>query len=330
MKLNPKKLTPFMGGGYGTRKNSEDCWLGRRGEPKRKSAGVRKLIIAPRRKHSRKPDETYERIEEFCSGPYCELFARQPWPNWDRWGLEADKFNTGTIGRVTMGSKPKTSVATSGTGTAAAVPEHLEKLFEKLHPVKPRVIFAVDATASRQPTWDMAAKMTAEMFRAAAGSGGLELQLVYYRGERECVASRWMPDAASIIAAMGRVMCNAGLTQIGRVLAHVEKENQRQKVAAAIVISDSCEETPAGLYSAAAKLKDVPVFMFQEGRDEEVAGIYRKIASATGGASCRFDAGAAARLADLLKAVAAFAVGGRKALSDQKTEAARLLLTQIK
>lgn len=221
--------------------------------------------------------------------------------------------------------KPRSAVATSDASTTA-VPAHLEQLFEKLDPVRPRLIFAIDATASRQPAWDMATKLTSEMFRAAAGNGGLEMQLVFYRGERECVASRWMTG----VAAMSRVMCAGGLTQIRRVLAHVEKENQRQKIAAAVFIGDTCEETPAELYTAAAKLKDVPVFMFLEGHDEEAAAIYRKIASATGGAYSRFDAGAAARLAGLLKAVAAFASGGRKALADQKTEAARLLLTQLK
>ena len=99
-----------------------------------------------------------------------------------------------------------------------AVRPHLDELFEKLDPAKPaRLIFAIDATASRQPTWEMATKLTAEMFQAV---GGLELQLVYYRGEREFVASRWMSDATSLTAAMSCVRCDAGPTQIGRVLAH--------------------------------------------------------------------------------------------------------------
>ena len=109
-----------------------------------------------------------------------------------------------------------------------------------------------------------------------------------------------------------------------------QKEDQRQKIAAVILISDSCEEKPNDLYAAARKLNGVPVFMFQEGDNEEVAGIYAKIASITKGASCRFDAGAAARLADLLKAVVAFATGGRQALANQNTDAARLLLAKLK
>jgi hypothetical protein len=220
-----------------------------------------------------------------------------------------------------------TPAATKATGT---VPAHLEALLEKLDPTKVRLIFAVDATASRQPTWDMAAKLTAEMFRAAAaGSGGIELQLVFYRGERECVSSRWMPDAASISKAMSHVMCAAGTTQINRVLTHVAKEDARQKVAAAVLIGDACEETPSVLYAAARKLR-TPVFAFLEGNDESAAVAFTKIASLTGGAFGRFDAGAAARLGDFLRAVTAYAVGGRQALADQGTAAARLLLTQLK
>jgi hypothetical protein len=113
-------------------------------------------------------------------------------------------------------------------------------------------------------------------------------------------------------------------------LAHVEKQDQRNKVAGCILISDACEESPSELYVAARRLNGVPLFAFQEGSDEAVSNIYGRLASVTGGAACRFDAGSAARLADLLKAVVAFATGGRKALADQKTEAARLLLTQLK
>jgi hypothetical protein len=221
-------------------------------------------------------------------------------------------------------------VTTTGTG---AVPAHLEELSAKLDPVKPRLIFAVDATASRQPAWDLASSLTTEMLRVAAASGGIELQIVYYRGEKECVASRWMSDANALVTTMSRVQCAGGLTQIGKVLTHIENENQRQKIAAAVLISDTCEETPAALYEKARKLRDVPMFMFLEGSDDEAeaaAPIYSKIASITGGASCRFDAGAAARLKDLLAAVVAYASGGRKALADQNTQAARLLLTQLK
>lgn len=213
------------------------------------------------------------------------------------------------------------------SNTALSKPR-LDALFEQLEPVKARVIFAIDATASRQPTWDLAARLTAQMFRAATFDGGLDLQLVYFRAE-ECVASRWMSDAGALAAAMSGVICRSGLTQIGCVLDHAKKEDQRNKVAAVILISDSNEENPMELFDRARKL-GVPVFMFQEGADQHVEKVYRKIAEITGGASCAFDASAAARLSDLLRAVVIFATGGRKALANEKTDAARLLLSQIK
>ena len=63
-----------------------------------------------------------------------------------------------------------------------------------------RLIFAMDATASRGPTWAQAMAIQADMFRAAAGVGGLDVQLAYYRGLLEFGASPWMVDAASVIA----------------------------------------------------------------------------------------------------------------------------------
>ena len=87
-----KKLFP-MGTGYWSRPNPEQCLLFTRGKPKRVSANVRKLILAPRREHSRKPDETIERVEQLVSGPYLELFARTERPGWRAWGNETTKFN---------------------------------------------------------------------------------------------------------------------------------------------------------------------------------------------------------------------------------------------
>jgi hypothetical protein len=222
--------------------------------------------------------------------------------------------------------------ATPAANAAPTVPTraHLDEFFARVDPVRGRLIFAVDATASRQPTWDLAAKLTAQIFNAVAAIGGLDVQLVFYRGPSECTASRWFSDAKSLTSVMSPIMCRAGETQIGKVLAHARKENMKQKIGALVLISDACEEVPSHVYGAARELGDVPVFMFQEGNDERVGKIYREIARVTGGAVAKFDAGAAQRLAELLKAVAAFAAGGVKALASQKTEAARLLLNQVK
>lgn len=80
-----------MGMGYWTRQEVEICHLFKRGRPSRMSKGVRSLIKAPRREHSRKPDEVYGRVESLVAGPYLELFARQAWPGWSAWGNEAGR-----------------------------------------------------------------------------------------------------------------------------------------------------------------------------------------------------------------------------------------------
>jgi hypothetical protein len=216
------------------------------------------------------------------------------------------------------------------TALTVPTPAHVEAFFSRINPVRGRLIFALDATASRQPTWDTAAQLQARMFETVTAIGGLDIQLVYFRGFTECVASKWMSDAKSRAAVMSRIRCASGPTQIARVLRHARRENQRNKINALIVIGDAYEEIPADLYSAARELGDVPVFMFQEGTDDRVASVYSEIANITGGASDRFDVGAARRLADLLRAVAAFATGGVKALAAQQTEAATLLLTQLR
>lgn len=95
----------FTGLGFWTRANPEPCLLAVRGKPKRKSAAVKKLVIAPRREHSRKPDEMYEHIEALCDGPYLEMFARSTRPNWDSWGLERGLFDNGSGPKRRWGSK---------------------------------------------------------------------------------------------------------------------------------------------------------------------------------------------------------------------------------
>lgn len=80
----------FTGLGFWTRANPEQCLLATRGHPRRRNANVRKLIVSPRREHSRKPDEAYGRIEALCEGPFLEMFARSSRPGWDRWGAESD------------------------------------------------------------------------------------------------------------------------------------------------------------------------------------------------------------------------------------------------
>jgi hypothetical protein len=195
-----------------------------------------------------------------------------------------------------------------------------------------RIIFALDATHSRQPTWDTACHLQAEMFREVATAGGLEVQLVYYRGDAQCAASRWTTDTNRLTKIMTGIMCRAGHTQLRKVLAHAQKETKLLKVGALIFIGDALEEDPDEIIPEARELGrlGVPAFMFQEGDDRKVERVFREIAGVTKGAYCRFDPGAARQLAELLKAVAIFAVGGTAALAGRKDAGAVRLLCQLK
>jgi hypothetical protein len=195
-----------------------------------------------------------------------------------------------------------------------------------------RLIFALDATGSRQLTWDSACQLQAEMFQEAMKLGGLSVQLVYYRGLSECRSSRWTSRPAELARLMERIMCRAGETQIGKVLAHAKRESALLRVQALVFVGDAMEENPDTLAADAAELGrlGIPAFMFQEGRDHEVEQVFRDIAQLTHGAYCRFDPGAARQLAELLRAVAVFAAGGVAALTARKDAGAIKLLGQLR
>jgi hypothetical protein len=181
-----------------------------------------------------------------------------------------------------------------------------------------RLIFALDATMSRQPLWDTACRLQAEMFHEAAAIGGLDVQLVYYRGLGECRASHWVSQPDRLAGLMERIDCRGGHTQIGKVLAHSKRETQAVKIQALVFVGDAMEEKLDDLCHAAGELGllGVPAFMFQEGNDPIAEQAFREIARLTRGAYCRFDPGAAHELAELLRAVAAYAAGGMRALND--------------
>jgi hypothetical protein len=180
-----------------------------------------------------------------------------------------------------------------------------------------RLIFAMDATASREPTWDQAARIQSAMFADTRALGGIEIQLCYYRGFREFEHSDWIADSETLLVRMNRVFCAAGLTQIGRVLEHAVAEAGRGRVNALVFVGDCMEEDRERLADRAGRLGllGVPAFVFQEGRDPAAEASFRDIARLSGGAWCPFDANSPQLLRDLLGAVAVYAAGGRKALT---------------
>ncbi len=201
--------------------------------------------------------------------------------------------------------------------------------------VRGRLVFALDATMSRQPTWDSACRLQADMFREAASIGGLDIQLVYFRGLGECRASRWVSDARALSGLMEGINCRSGHTQIGKVLVHARREGERGKVAALVYVGDAMEEQVDELCARAGELGllGIRAFVFQEGGDPAAEQAFREIARLTGGAYCRFSPGAASELGELLRAAAAYAAGGMKALDDlsaRRDRGAIKLLAQMR
>jgi hypothetical protein len=196
-----------------------------------------------------------------------------------------------------------------------------------------RLIFALDATMSRQPTWDMALSLQGRMFEAAAGIGGLDVQLVYFRGQGECRASRFVSQGQGLAELMSGISVRGGITQWRRALAHARDEAKAAKVGAMVCVGDAMEEDADALSMLAGELAllGVKAFMFQEGVDKRAAAAFKEIARLTGGAYGAFDSGAAARLATLLRAAAAYAAGGREALAAlaAREAEARPLLEQV-
>jgi hypothetical protein len=229
-------------------------------------------------------------------------------------------------------NQEKSPVAVHGEHSLSTVDAFLAELRERAPNSRGRLIFGLDTTASRQPAWDTACKLQAEMFREAAVAGGLEMQLVYYRGPGECKASGWISDSQRLATTMSKIACAAGETQIEKILGHAKREAKLLKVGALVFVGDAMEENPDTLAHEAGELGrlGVPAFMFQEGRDQQVEHTFREIARLTHGAYCRFDPGAARQLGELLRAVAVFAAGGLTALAGRKDAGAVKLLGQMK
>lgn len=195
-----------------------------------------------------------------------------------------------------------------------------------------RMIFALDATASRQASWDRACKLQGEMFVATERIGGLQLQLCYYRGFNEFITSAWLLDSRSLLDNMHRAQCRGGRTQLQRVLDHAVQQHSQEPVRAVIIIADAVEESVDTLCAKAGKmgLLNIPLFMFQEGRDTATEQCFQQMAALSRGAYAHFDEHSAATMIDLLAAAATFAAGGSDALQKLGSASAQQLLRQMR
>ena len=227
--------------------------------------------------------------------------------------------------KTTQASPAAASAAETGRAPAAAasfgsdVADFIAKvkaLGPATGPGKGRLLFAMDATMSRAPTWDMALALQSDMFRAVKEIGGLEVQLMYFRGAGEARASRWVSNADALADLMRQVACHGGYTQIGKVLTHARRESEKRRISALVYVGDAVEEPIDDLAGRAGELAllGVPAFLFQEGDDPAATRAFAEIARLTKGAACRFGPGSAAELRELLTAVAVYAAGGEAAL----------------
>jgi|SRR5262249_49910406 len=214
--------------------------------------------------------------------------------------------------------------------------KQVEQFLKKQRP-QGRIAFVIDATGSRERTWETASQLQAEMLSEAVklGKGKLELAVIYFRGMDEVSASNWTSDARELQHFMGRIRCEGGYTKYQRAFQRVRQEHQKQPINAVVAIGDMLEEEPPTLYDAVVGL-GVPLFAFQEGNDFQQHDVLRlreafqELVRLTKGAYHAFDAGSIAQLRELLQAVAHFAAGGLTALEDLHTPSARKLLGQMK
>lgn len=209
--------------------------------------------------------------------------------------------------------------ATAGSGTGA-VQEFLSKVAAMPHAhaagQRGRLLFVMDATASRDASWDTACQIQGDMFAETSTLGGLDVQLAYYRGLREFRATPWVSSSADLIPYMSRVRCLGGHTQLGRALRYARKESGSRPINAVVFVGDCFEEDPDAVCQIAGELGmlKVPVFIFHEGGEPGAARVFRQIASLSKGAYCPFDSSSPQQLRELLAAVAVYAAGGRRAL----------------
>jgi hypothetical protein len=234
-----------------------------------------------------------------------------------------------------VGKNQEGNISTSGKSAINVFLKQAEKI-KSSGDGQGRLIFALDATMSRQPTWDVACEIQSEMFSAAGKTGGLAIQLVYFRGFGECRASKWVVRSNALRDLMTGITCKGGRTQICKVLTHAKKEvsktNPGENVSALVFVGDAMEEAVDELAHRAGELGilGVPAFMFQEGRDPTTEIAFREVAKLSGGAYMRFDTGSATELAQMLNAVAKYASGGLKAIASDRSKSVQGLLRQLK
>jgi hypothetical protein len=183
-----------------------------------------------------------------------------------------------------------------------------------------RLIFALDLTSSRERSLNQARIATAAMFDAVTAIGAVQVRMIYYRGDGECQISAWHADPEILSQTMRRLSCEAGGTQIARVLRIVLA--QPEKISAVVFIGDHCEDDSDALEDLARELgrRSRPLYIFHECADRDPRSlqakpVFKSMAAASGGIYVEFKPDSGGVLRELLSSVAAFSAGGKQGLT---------------
>ena len=194
------------------------------------------------------------------------------------------------------------------------------------------LLIAFDATASRQNMWETAKKVQSELFQTATETAHITAKIGYFRGHEECRISKAHNNADQIVNLMNSVKCQAGGTQLGKLLKH----SQTSKQDAVIYTGDTIDpvEDFEHLKNLASE-QPAPWYIIHDQSNhpgKEAFSNFQQLAKLTGGAAMSYGKESAERetsLKETFAAIAALSTGGLKALSAQKTEPALRLLASL-
>jgi hypothetical protein len=211
----------------------------------------------------------------------------------------------------------QTWVATIGAALPAAL-GRAEPPAETDTPTRPRLVFAVDATASREPAWAAARQVTDTLVKALPGE--LDVALAVHGGSRVHTFTAFTSDAATLRDRAAGVVCQAGMT---RLLPILSTSLKRPAIRVVVYIGDVYEESVAQgrRLADAMGVHGTKLIVLHDTADPAArrdAEIFWDLAKRTGGCVLPFDASASGKLRDLLAALAVYAVGGEKLLRERR------------
>ncbi|MEK9891573.1 MAG: VWA domain-containing protein [Pseudomonadales bacterium] len=218
-------------------------------------------------------------------------------------------------------------------GDIKAFLEQVDRLPVRGQAMGNRLILSLDATASREPTWDQACYLQSELFEVLAPDQRLAIQLCFYRGFRELKHSGFCQTSEALHRLMQGVRCVGGHTQIKRLLNHGLAVHRETPLKGLIFIGDAVEESIDDLCHLAGEcgLRQLPLFLFQEGFDPGAERAFKSMAQLSNGAYATFDLHHIQSLKDAFRGIATYATQGRKELAKlaKQSPSAAALLEQL-